>query len=58
MTLDKETWYSLNVKDIHHVHQLKDHILKRMNLKGDRDSYCYFHENGHDPGKYINKKLY
>ncbi|CAO3614548.1 unnamed protein product [Cunninghamella echinulata] len=49
VTLDKETWYSLNVKDIRHVHQLKDHILKRMNLKGDRDSYCYFHENGHDP---------
>ncbi|CAO3589684.1 unnamed protein product [Absidia cylindrospora] len=48
ITGDKETWYSLNVMNIQNVDQLKDIILKRMNLAGNRYDYHYYHENGYD----------
>ncbi|KAG0182028.1 hypothetical protein DFQ29_006146 [Apophysomyces sp. BC1021] len=54
VTGDQETWYSLHVTDVHDSDLLKDSILKRMHLAGDRDKYYYFHENGPDPETPLN----
>ncbi|KAI8072468.1 hypothetical protein BC940DRAFT_330616 [Gongronella butleri] len=49
ITGDRDTWYSLNVEDIHHADHVKDLIVRRMALHGHRDDYLYFHENGPNP---------
>ncbi|KAI8384925.1 uncharacterized protein BYT42DRAFT_612590 [Radiomyces spectabilis] len=49
VTSDKDTWYSLNVTEFTDPNALKDSILKRVQLAGERDQYCYFHENGPHP---------
>ncbi|KAF7728212.1 hypothetical protein EC973_006493 [Apophysomyces ossiformis] len=54
VTTDQETWYTLHVTDVHDSDLLKDSILKRMHLTGDRDKYYYFHENGPYPETPLN----
>ncbi|KAI9482603.1 hypothetical protein BDB00DRAFT_857051 [Zychaea mexicana] len=49
VTSDKETWYSVVVTDIRDPECLKDRILKRLDVQGNRDEFYYFHENGPDP---------
>ncbi|KAI8146131.1 hypothetical protein BJV82DRAFT_406469 [Fennellomyces sp. T-0311] len=49
VTSDKETWYSVVVTDIRDPESLKDRVLKRLDLNGNREEYYYFHENGPDP---------
>lgn len=56
ITGDKEIWYSLNVTNMRDPVAIKQHILKRMNYEGQCDQYQYFHENGSDPGKRVQKK--